>query len=116
MARDVALEGRRRGQEPVVILLTDCRTNVARDGSGGRPAAERDARASAETIALAGIDTLLIDTSLRPHTFASELQAALHARYLHLPNAASETLAASAALMTGQPAKRRAGPSSHDQH
>ena len=36
---------RRKGETPILILLTDGRANVARDGSGGRERAESDALA-----------------------------------------------------------------------
>ena len=111
VARDIAVEAYRRGQQPIVVLLTDCRVNVARDGRPGRPLAEQDALASARSFALDGIDTLLIDTSPRPHAFAPSLRTALAARYLHLPNAQSEALAASAALFSEASARSARAPS-----
>jgi magnesium chelatase subunit D len=88
---DVALELAgslaRRGDTPVLILLTDGRANVSRDGSGGRAAAERDALAAARRARLAGFAALLVDTSPRPEPQAERIAAAMGARYLPLPHA-----------------------------
>lgn len=77
----------RRGQSPLLVLLTDGRANVARDGSGGRERAQADAIESARRLALLRAPLLLIDTSPRPQREAAELAAALRARYLPLPHA-----------------------------
>ena len=42
---------RRKGQTPTVILLTDGRANIARDGAQGRPRAEEDAMSAARQTA-----------------------------------------------------------------
>jgi magnesium chelatase subunit D len=78
---------RRTGRTPVIALLTDAKANIARDGSPGRPRAEADAVESARTLRLAGIATLMIDTSPRPNAFARRLAEEMHARYLPLPYA-----------------------------
>ena len=53
----------RRGQSPLLVVLTDGRANVARDGCAGRERAEADALAAARTVRSAGISALLVDTS-----------------------------------------------------
>ncbi len=78
---------RRTGRTPVIALLTDAKANIARDGSHGRPRAEADAVESARALRLAGIATLMIDTSPRPNAFARRLAEEMHARYLPLPYA-----------------------------
>ncbi len=78
---------RRRGGTPVVVLLTDGRANVARDGAGGRARADADAREAAGRLRAAGHTTLLIDTSPQPQPPARELAAAMGAAYLPLPHA-----------------------------
>jgi magnesium chelatase subunit D len=78
---------RRRGETPIVVLLTDGRANIARDGAAGRARAEADALAAARALRAAGFTTLLVDTSPRPQPEAARLAAELGARYLPLPYA-----------------------------
>lgn len=91
----------RRGQSPMVVLLTDGRANVARDGSGGRERAQSDALQSARQLALSGVPLLLIDTSTKPQQEAATLALAMRARYLPLPHAGSAQLAQTVRLATG---------------
>ncbi len=83
----VADAARRRGQTPVIVVLTDGRANVARDGRHGRGPAGEDAVAAAGRIRASGIASLLIDTSPRPAPQGGEIAAAMGARYLPLPHA-----------------------------
>jgi magnesium chelatase subunit D len=78
---------RRKGGSPTLVLLTDGRANVARDGSGGRQRAEAEALAAARMVCAAGLTGLLIDTSPRPQPLARELATRMGARYLPLPYA-----------------------------
>ena len=87
---------RRRGGTPTLVLLTDGRSNVARDGRGGRARAEADALQAARAIRVAGIGTLLVDTSPRPAAAAQRLAETLAARYLPLPYANPATLSLAA--------------------
>ena len=91
-AAELADAVRRKGQTPILVLLSDGSANIARDGSAGRPAAEADATTAATRLRLAGHTTLFIDTSPRPRPKARELAAAMAARYLALPRADSLTL------------------------
>jgi magnesium chelatase subunit D len=77
----------RRGDTPLVVLLTDGRGNVALDGTGGRQQAEADALQCATRLRLLGCAVLLIDTSPQPTPSAARLAEALRARYLPLPYA-----------------------------
>jgi magnesium chelatase subunit D len=86
-ARVLAESVRRAGDRPVVVLLTDGRANVARDGSGGRPRAEEDAWQAAQGLRAAGIAAMVIDTSPRPHPLAERLAREMDARYVPLPHA-----------------------------
>ncbi|WP_144185319.1 magnesium chelatase subunit D [Elioraea rosea] len=86
-ARALAEAVLRRGGTPVVVLFTDGRANVARDGTGGREAAERDALAAARVLASLRIASVLLDTSPRPQKQGETLAAAMGARYLPLPYA-----------------------------
>ena len=83
---------RRRGATPVVVLLTDGRANVARDGAPGRAKAGEDALASARVMRDEGFAALLLDTSPQPQPPARELADAMGARYLPLPHAGAATL------------------------
>ncbi|WP_240791303.1 magnesium chelatase subunit D [Roseomonas sp. AR75] len=101
-AAAIAAESTRRGRTPLLVLLTDGRANIARDGTQGRPAAEADALAAAAPIRLAGIPSLLVDTAPRPHPFAKRVAEAMGARYLPLPAADSARL--SGAVAAARPA------------
>jgi magnesium chelatase subunit D len=84
----------RRGGTPVVVLLTDGRANIARDGSPGRPQAQADALLAARQFRAAGVTALLVDTS--PTAAGSGagqgLAQALGAQFLALPRADAATL------------------------
>lgn len=101
-AAGLAADSARRGRTPLLVLLTDGRANIARDGTQGRPAAEADALAAAAPIRVAGIPTLLVDTSPRPHAYAKRLAEAMGARYLPLPAADAARL--SGAVAAARPA------------
>jgi magnesium chelatase subunit D len=83
---------RRKGQTPTVILLTDGRANIARDGAQGRPRAEADAIGAARQLRAAGITAVLVDTSPRPGPSGAQLASEMGARYLPLPHADATTL------------------------
>ena len=82
---------RRKGQTALLVLMTDGRANVRRDGTGGRERAMEDALDAARRIAAAGFQALAIDTSApsrRAEAPATLLVAeAMGARYLKLPRA-----------------------------
>jgi magnesium chelatase subunit D len=84
----------RRGDTPTVVLLTDGRANVARDGAPGREAAHGEALKAARALGCAGILALFIDTSPRPSDLAKALAAAMRAQYVALPFANAQALAA----------------------
>jgi magnesium chelatase subunit D len=102
MALELASSLARRGDTPVLIVLTDGRANVARDGSGGRTNAERDAIAAARSARLAGIAALLIDTSPRPEPQAERIAAEMGARYLPLPHADAQVVSRAARAAGGR--------------
>lgn len=78
---------RRKGQSPSIVVLTDGRANICRDGTAARGRAQEDAMAAAGAIRSAGMAALLIDTSPRPQAFGRHLAEALRGRYLPLPAA-----------------------------
>ena len=83
---------RRKGQTPTVIVLTDGRANIARDGGQGRPRAEDDAVSAARQLRGAGIAVVLVDTSPRPGVSGEAIAKEMGARYLPLPHADAATL------------------------
>ncbi|QDM15653.1 MULTISPECIES: magnesium chelatase subunit D [unclassified Tardiphaga] len=83
---------RRKGQTPSVIVLTDGRANIARDGAQGRPRAEQDATGAAQQLRVAGVSSVLVDMSPRPGPLAEALAREMGARYLPLPYADAATL------------------------
>ncbi len=93
-AAAIADAARRKGQTPTVIVLTDGRANIARDGTPGRPKAEADGLASARGFATAGVSSLVIDTSPQPAQQSARLADAMGAVYLPLPRADAATLKA----------------------
>ncbi len=89
-------ESRRRGRTPVVVLMTDGRGNIARDGTPGRPAARADALASARALRASGARVLFVDTAVRSQPQAVELAQAMGATYLPLPRTDAAGIAATA--------------------
>jgi magnesium chelatase subunit D len=83
---------RRGGATPLVVLLTDGRANIARDGAPGREAASRDALNAARAFAQSATAALLIDTSPQPSAAAQAVAAALGARCIALPHAQAQAL------------------------
>ena len=83
---------RRGGATPLVVLLTDGRANIARDGTPGRETASRDALNAARAFAQSATAALLIDTSPQPSAAAQAVAAALGARCIALPHAQAQAL------------------------
>lgn len=83
---------RRRGQSPSIVLMTDGRANVCRDGSGGREAAEAEAIAAARQLRAGAFAAVVVDTSPRPQPPAERIAREMNARYVALPFADAERL------------------------
>ena len=83
---------KRKGETPIVVLLTDGKANIARDGSAGRGPAASDALAAAAQLRATGVSTLLVDTSPQPQSSAEQLAAAMGAQYLALPYGGAQSL------------------------
>ncbi len=83
---------RRKGETPILVLLTDAKANIARDGSAGRSRASSDALAAANQLRLSGYSALLVDASPQPQQGAQQLAAAMGAQYLALPYAGAQSL------------------------
>ncbi len=72
---------RKKGETPIVVLLTDGKGNIARDGRPGRAQAATDALAAATEMRLRGFSTLLVDTSPQAQDAAKNLAQAMGAQY-----------------------------------
>ena len=86
-ARALALACGRLGETPIIVLLTDGRANIARDGSAGRERATLDALAAARTLRAASLTARLLDTSPQAQPGARRLAQEMGAAYLPLPHA-----------------------------
>ena len=83
---------RKKGETPIVVMLTDGKGNIARDGRPGRAQAAADALAAATEMRLRGFSTLLVDTSPQAQEAAKNLAKAMGAQYLALPYAGANSL------------------------
>ena len=86
-ATTLALAVRGKGHSPTIVLMTDGRANVSRDGSAGRAAAEAEAHDAARQLRATGISAVVIDTSARPQPQAEKIAQEMNARYVALPYA-----------------------------
>lgn len=100
----------RRGETPIVVLLTDGRGNIARDGSPGRARAGDDAQLAARQFRAACLRALLIDTSPQPQAAARQLAQEMGASYLPLPYAGAAALSQAVALATKSASAAPAAP------
>jgi len=91
-ARLLALAAQRRGETPLLVVLTDGRANVGRDGHGGRTKAEADAMAAASAVSFDRLSALVIDTSRGGEVQAVAVAKAMTANYLRLPHSDARQL------------------------
>jgi magnesium chelatase subunit D len=89
---ETARMAQRRGMSPVLVVLTDGRSNVALDGTGNRAQAAEDAARIARLIAAEGLETILIDCGRRPDAALADLAASLRGHYAALPRADAQSL------------------------
>jgi magnesium chelatase subunit D len=89
----LALKVRHTGGSPVVILLTDGRANITREGEGNKLKALEQSNSAAKLFATGNIDTMLIDVSPEPQKTARALAATMHATYLAMPRASATDIA-----------------------
>lgn len=96
VAATLADAARRRGQTAGIVILTDGKANIARNGVTGRTAGEADALAAAQAMRARNLSCIVVDTSPRPQAQAARLADTLAARYLPLPNADANVLSLAA--------------------
>ncbi len=100
----LAEEARRAGQMPFLVVLSDGRANIARDGQPGRARADADAMAMARQARARGVPAVVVDTATRPGAAARALADAMGARYMPLPPAGARAL--SRAIRDAAPSAR----------
>lgn len=101
-AREMAHAVQRGGDSAVLVVLTDGRANVARDGSPGRERAAEDALSAARELHLLGVKSLLLDTAPQPQASAQALAQGMGAAYLPLPHADARAMSQAVRLATGR--------------
>lgn len=94
---------RKKGETPILVLLTDGKGNIARDGRPGRAQAATDALAAATEMRLRGFSSLLVDTSPQTQEVAKNLATAMGAQYLALPYAGAKALNQAVRAVAGRP-------------
>ena len=92
-ACELADQIKRRGETPVIVLLTDGRGNITRDGSASRFQAGEDALAAAKQVRFARLTSLLLDTSPQPQPAAQAIAQQMGATYVPLPYAGAQSVA-----------------------
>lgn len=106
LALDTALAIRRKGEVPVIILLTDGRANITLDGNADRPQAASEALDTARWIRSESITSLLVDTSPRSGPEGRRLAEAMAAHYLALPHTDARRLTVAARDVVAGSTKR----------
>ena len=92
LAVQVVRQLKQAGETPIVVVMTDGKANIARNGEASRIAAMEDAHAAASALAAAQVKCLFVDTAPRPRPQARTLAESLQATYLPLPSTNAATL------------------------
>ncbi|NRB34266.1 MAG: VWA domain-containing protein [Rhodobacteraceae bacterium] len=88
----LGLGARRQGLSPLILLLTDGKANVPLTPGGGRAQARQDAEQMAGWLRGIGVDSVVLDTGVRPQPALHQLAAHMGARHLALPRAGAEVI------------------------
>lgn len=89
----LAVQVRRAGGNPIVIMLTDGRGNITREGEGNKVKALEQSQSAARLFAAEGFDAMLIDVSPEPVKSARALAETMRATYLPMPRANATDIA-----------------------
>lgn len=92
-AFELAVQVRRAGGNPIVIVLTDGKANITRAGVGNKVTALEETQSAARLFAAEGFDAMVIDVSSEPQKSARALAAAMQATYLPMPRASASEIA-----------------------
>ncbi len=88
----LADEAKRKGRTPTLVVITDGRANVCRDGLGGRQRAQEEAEAAASLIRIGQWRAIVVDNAPRPEPRARNLAEKMGAAYLPLPHVSAAAL------------------------
>ena len=94
LCRDQAQAQMRLGVTPLLVVLCDGRANVNLQGLGGRESAMADALAWAQAWRSLACAAVWLDTSIQPDAKAQQLAQTMGARYLPMPQAQAQRMAA----------------------
>ncbi len=86
-ALQLARAEERAGRAALVVIMTDGRANIARDGTPGATRAQAEAMDAARALRAARVSAILLDTAPRPQPAARALAEAAGAIYLPMPAA-----------------------------
>jgi len=106
-ARALGDQIRRKGETPLIVLLTDGRGNISRDGKPGRAQAAQDAMRAAQELRSSGMTSLLMDISPQPQPQAQLLAREMGATYVPLPYAGAQALSQAVRAVAALSAKAR---------
>lgn len=93
-AMSMAQTAAQKGMSATIVLLTDGRANVALDGQANRKQAGEDAEKLAREISMLGLETLVIDTTVRPERALKALADKMHGTYIAMPRADAKGVSA----------------------
>ena len=93
----LARQAEGRGMTPRLVLLTDGRGNICRDGTPDRALAAAEAGQAADLVARAGLSAICIDTGRRPDAGLRQLGDRMGASYLAMPRVDARGLGAALA-------------------
>ncbi len=92
-AYGLAVQVRRAGGNPIVIVLTDGKANITRSGLGNKVTALEETQSAAKLFAAEGFDAMVIDVSPEPQKSARALANNMQATYLPMPRASASDIA-----------------------
>jgi magnesium chelatase subunit D len=92
-AYELAIQVRRAGGNPIIIVLTDGKANITRSGLGNKVTALEETQTAAKLFAAEGFDALVIDVSSEPQKSARALANNMQATYLPMPRASASEIA-----------------------
>ena len=92
LSMDLADTVKRRGQSPLIVLLTDGSGNIALDRRPDRAQAHRDACNLAALANAKGYRSILIDIGARPRAASRDLAMAMNAEYHPLPHVSAQAV------------------------
>ena len=115
LSLELALQQRRLGVTPSLVMLCDGRANVSLQGSGGRSQALQESLSLAQAWRSYGLQSIWIDTSARPEPQAEQIALAMGAHYVPLPQANSQRMAQVVQAASTAFASRHSDPSRHSE-